>query len=141
MGVINGFLVSSGILERTKIPVDVFPSRGFYISGLENRDWKWWRQFLILLLPKILVCFMHRRDTNSGIEKILSTTYSPFSLFGLLFTVALGARVIATSYSVEPILAWSHRRAKAKSYAYVEWQTNSTLQPQRLAHQGVGAGS
>jgi hypothetical protein len=26
------------------------------------------------------------------------------------------------------------------SYAYAEWQTGSTLQLQRLAHEGVGAG-
>ena len=98
-------------------------------------------------------------------QKILSSAaYSSFSLFGLGFTVVMGVVIILASYAVEPVLGWLYRRhftphvpphgtttttttknekkkrtAKhGRGYRFLEWQTNSTLQLQRLAHQGVG---
>lgn len=45
------------------------------------------------------------------------------------------------SYLLEPIAACFHRRGKYNDHAYYEWMSNSSFQLQRLAHQGVGAGT
>lgn len=45
------------------------------------------------------------------------------------------------SYLLNPIAACFHRRGKYSDHTYYEWISNSSLQLQRLAHQGVGAGT
>lgn len=80
-------------------------------------------------------------DTQTYPQKIKSTAYSSFSLFGLLFIFGLGGILISTSYAIEPILACLYRRRRYKDYVYLEWVSNSTLQIQRLAHQGIGSGT
>ena len=77
-------------------------------------------------------------------QKIRSTAYSSFSIFGLAFIAGLGGLIVIVSYTLEAMLACLVRRgrlAPATSYAFREWTTNSTLQLQRLAHQGAGIGS
>lgn len=54
-------------------------------------------------------------------QKILSTAYSSFSLFGLILTTVLGTIIVVVSYTIEPILGFLHGRGKLKSYAYVQW--------------------
>jgi len=48
---------------------------------------------------------------------------------------------VLISYLLEPIAACFHRRGKYNDHAYYEWMSNSSFQLQRLAHQGVGAGT
>jgi len=85
--------------------------------------------------------FIARANAQIYPQKIKSTEYSSFSLFGLLFIFCLGGILIITSYVIEPILACLYRRRQHKDYAYLEWVSNSTLQIQRLAYQGIGSGT
>ncbi|KAM7218392.1 hypothetical protein V8F06_006156 [Rhypophila decipiens] len=73
-------------------------------------------------------------------QKVQSTAYASFSLFGLLFIIVLGLLIVLISYLLEPITSWLHKRGKYDDYAYYEWMANSSFHLQRLAHQGVGAG-
>lgn len=73
-------------------------------------------------------------------QKIISTDYVPFSMFGLCFTFICGALFLLISYCIEPAVSLIHRRFGAWHYSYLEWVTNDTLQLQRLAHEAVGAG-
>ncbi|KAI1734534.1 hypothetical protein F4680DRAFT_470779 [Xylaria scruposa] len=74
-------------------------------------------------------------------QKIRSTAYASFSLFGLFFTLATGLLIILVSYLLEPIFEWLHKRKESSQYPYLEWVTNATLQLQRLAHEEVGFGT
>ncbi|KAI0449692.1 hypothetical protein F5B21DRAFT_517984 [Xylaria acuta] len=71
-------------------------------------------------------------------QKIRSTSYGSFSLFGLLFTFLVGVLTILTSYLLEPISRALYNRWGYKKYAHLEWTTNATLQLQRLAHEELG---
>src|SRR4051794_40539078 len=71
-------------------------------------------------------------------QKIRSSAHTSFSFFGLAFTFVTGALIIVASYSIEPILACLHRRRKYKSYTYLEWMSNNSLQLHRLAHEELG---
>ncbi|KAI1126759.1 hypothetical protein F5Y10DRAFT_293444 [Nemania abortiva] len=74
-------------------------------------------------------------------QKIRSTSYGSFSLFGLLFTFIVGFLIISTSYLLEPISKVLYNRWGYKKYAHLEWTTNATLQLQRLAHEELGFGT
>ncbi|KAI1809712.1 hypothetical protein GGS20DRAFT_263862 [Poronia punctata] len=74
-------------------------------------------------------------------QKIRSTDYGSFSLFGLLFVLTGGLLVTWISYLLEPISRILHQKIGYNSYAHLEWVTNATLQLQRLAHEGVGLGT
>ncbi|ROW07011.1 hypothetical protein VPNG_06668 [Cytospora leucostoma] len=71
-------------------------------------------------------------------QKIRSTDYTSFSVFGLYFTFITGAIIILISYSMETLLYWLHQHRRYKSHAYMEWSADGTLQLQRLAFQGLG---
>ncbi|OTA81800.1 hypothetical protein M434DRAFT_61739, partial [Hypoxylon sp. CO27-5] len=73
-------------------------------------------------------------------QKIRSTAYASFSLFGLLFTYVTGAIIIMISYLLDPILSCLHKRRKYKQYEYIEWCTNQTMQLHRLAHSELECG-
>lgn len=60
-----------------------------------------------------------------------------FSLFGLLFTFVTGALIVVTSYALEPVLGWFHRRRRYQQYAHLEWLTNGSHHLHRLAHEGL----
>ncbi|KAI1743972.1 hypothetical protein F4680DRAFT_470466 [Xylaria scruposa] len=74
-------------------------------------------------------------------QKIRSTLYGSFSLFGLLFTFIVGLLIITTSYLLEPVSKILYKRWGYKTYAHLEWTTNATLQLQRLAHEELGFGT
>ncbi|KAI0151786.1 hypothetical protein GGR57DRAFT_513738 [Xylariaceae sp. FL1272] len=76
-----------------------------------------------------------------GNQKIKSTAYTSFSLFGLLFTYLFGFLVIVTSFSIEPLFWLLYKKCGYNPYATLEWTTNTTLQLQRLAHEGIGLGT
>ncbi|KAI1741603.1 hypothetical protein F4680DRAFT_415976 [Xylaria scruposa] len=71
-------------------------------------------------------------------QKIRSSQYTSFSLFGLLFTFVTGAVIILVSYILEPILSCFYRYKKYQPYAHFEWMTNGSLQLHRLAHEELG---
>ncbi|KAI0101953.1 hypothetical protein F4776DRAFT_676160 [Hypoxylon sp. NC0597] len=73
-------------------------------------------------------------------QKIRSTAYTSFSLFGIYFTYVTGAVIITGSYVLEPILAWLHRRRKYRQYEHLEWVSNTSLQLYRLANESLGLG-
>lgn len=74
-------------------------------------------------------------------QKIRSSKYISFSLFGLYFTFAVGVLIILVSYLLEPIFKCLARRRKYEVYKYHEWTGNETLQLQRMAYQGLGSAS
>lgn len=77
---------------------------------------------------------------SSASQKILSSDYTSFSVFGLCFIYVIGALIVGISYLLEHIQAWLYRHRNLKEYAYLEWNANETLQLQRMAYQGVGLG-
>ncbi|KAI0970542.1 hypothetical protein F4678DRAFT_112687 [Xylaria arbuscula] len=74
-------------------------------------------------------------------QKIRSTAYGSFSLFGLFFTLVAGLLITLVSYLLEPIFGWLHKRKGRNQYPYLEWTTNATLQLHRLVHEEVGFGT
>ncbi|KAI0536531.1 hypothetical protein GGR58DRAFT_503168 [Xylaria digitata] len=74
-------------------------------------------------------------------QKIRSTSYGSFSLFGLFFTLTVGLLLILVSYLLEPMFESLHKRKGYKQYAYLEWVAGATLQLQRLAHEEIGFGT
>ncbi|KAI3319692.1 hypothetical protein HD806DRAFT_547935 [Xylariaceae sp. AK1471] len=83
--------------------------------------------------------FPDNRSCNN--QKIRSTAHASFSLFGLLFTFVVGSLIILTSYLLEPVSKLLYKKWGCKTYAYLEWTTNSTLQLQRLAHEELALGT
>ncbi|KAI1327963.1 hypothetical protein F5Y16DRAFT_420312 [Xylariaceae sp. FL0255] len=73
-------------------------------------------------------------------QKIRSTAYVSFSLFGILFVYIIGFIIILASYLINPVARFLFKMGYAR-YTYLEWTTNSTLQLQRLAHEGRGFGT
>ncbi|KAJ2977375.1 hypothetical protein NUW58_g7829 [Xylaria curta] len=74
-------------------------------------------------------------------QKIRTTEYASFSLFGLFFTLVTGLLMTLVSYLLEPLSRWLHRKKGHNKYPYLEWTINSTLQLQRLAHEEIGFGT
>ncbi|KAJ4320783.1 hypothetical protein N0V94_003195 [Neodidymelliopsis sp. IMI 364377] len=79
-------------------------------------------------------------------QKVRSSKHYSFSVLGVGIILAGGGFIMVAAMLLEPILAglfklhWFANDAKMR-YAYAEWQAGSTLQLQRLAHEGVGAGT
>ncbi|KAF2142266.1 uncharacterized protein K452DRAFT_333074 [Aplosporella prunicola CBS 121167] len=71
-------------------------------------------------------------------QKILSTAYTNFSVFGLALILTVGGITIILSYILEPLVVWIQHRRNLDVYARLEWTMNGTLQLQRLAHEELG---
>ncbi|GME28574.1 cytochrome p450 protein [Neofusicoccum parvum] len=74
-------------------------------------------------------------------QKILTTAYTNFSVFGLATILVVGGLIIIISYALEPLVAWIQRRRNLDVYSRLEWTMNETLQLQRLAHEELGLGT
>ncbi|PQE05096.1 cytochrome p450 protein [Rutstroemia sp. NJR-2017a BVV2] len=74
-------------------------------------------------------------------QKIRSSIYSSFSLFGLCFIYTTGGFIILISFIIEPIFNFLHKRYKYENYKQLEWTTNQQLQLLRLAHEELGLSS
>jgi hypothetical protein len=72
-------------------------------------------------------------------QKIRSNSFISVNLLGLTIIFAAGTLIILVSL-VLPI-AVEHFQPHHNRYSSLEWITNDTLQLQRLAHEGVGAGT
>lgn len=72
-----------------------------------------------------------------------SASHTSFSVLGLCITFILGGSIILLEMTLEPVLGYFQRRRKTSSHLYqrLEWITNETLQLQRMAHEGIGAGN
>lgn len=88
-----------------------------------------------LLLPS------PNRTNARTLQKILSTAYTNFSVFGLTTIFIIGGVIIILSYTLEPLVAWIQRRRNLDVYERLEWTMNETLQLQRLAHEELGLGT
>ncbi|KAI1265848.1 hypothetical protein F5Y18DRAFT_416731 [Xylariaceae sp. FL1019] len=67
-------------------------------------------------------------------QKIRSSSYTSFSLFGLLFTYIVGIIIMVLSFALRPLLNFLYRNWGYRSYARLEWISNGDLQLHRLAH-------
>ncbi|KAI0418902.1 hypothetical protein F5X98DRAFT_362848 [Xylaria grammica] len=74
-------------------------------------------------------------------QKIRTTAYASFSLFGLVFIFLVGSILLATSYLLEPVSAFLYKKKGYKKYEHLEWTSNATLQLQRSAHEEAGFGT
>ncbi|KAH7309639.1 hypothetical protein B0I35DRAFT_84744 [Stachybotrys elegans] len=70
-----------------------------------------------------------------GSQKIRSTAYQSFSMFGLLFTLVAGVIIILISASLDSLATFIQRRFSSKLgvYSRIEWRANHALHLQRLA--------
>ncbi|KAI0549781.1 hypothetical protein F4679DRAFT_545541 [Xylaria curta] len=134
----------------------------FGVQGsLPDDQWKldvdnWWNITLSLLQASFVdtangpvepaVARIKVNATNAGQkslcqnQKILSTSYMSFSLFGLYFTYITGLFIIVLSFAIEPVLSCAQKRWKNREYENLEWISNETLQLQRLAYEESGQG-
>ncbi|KAI0429645.1 hypothetical protein F5Y09DRAFT_356792 [Xylaria sp. FL1042] len=74
-------------------------------------------------------------------QKIRTTAYGSFSLFGLVFIFSVGGALVITSYLLEPVSTYLYKKKGYKMYEHLEWASNATLQLQRLAHEEAGFGT
>ncbi|KAI1733797.1 hypothetical protein F4680DRAFT_471702 [Xylaria scruposa] len=128
---------------------------------LPDDQWKldvgnWWNITLSLLQASLVdtangpvepVLKRNKRNaTNTGQkslcqnQKIISTSYMSFSLFGLYFTYITGLFIILLSFALQPVLSCAQKRWKNREYENLEWISNETLQLQRLAYEESGQG-
>jgi hypothetical protein len=80
-------------------------------------------------------------------QKIMTTRYSSFSVLGVGLIFTIGTLLILLDIFIEAIVdSIQFRRSKTKpnptgTYARLEWEANTTLQLQRLAHEHIGVGN
>lgn len=67
----------------------------------------------------------------------MSRRFSSFSVLGLSLILCIGLLIIALDYTLEALLETLNKKHR-NAYARLEWQSNSLLQLQRLAHEGAG---
>jgi hypothetical protein len=80
-------------------------------------------------------------DTTESPQKFRSTSYTSFSALGLAIVITVGALIIILGAAIEPLAGWVARRWRRGIYRWLEWNTNGTLQLQRLAHEAAGWGT
>ncbi|KAF2634384.1 hypothetical protein P280DRAFT_554619 [Massarina eburnea CBS 473.64] len=80
-------------------------------------------------------------------QKIMTTQYSSFSVLGIGLILVIGGLFIFLDLTLQYILDYTHKRRMKKHpnasgiYARLEWDANTTLQLQRLAHEHIGVGT
>ncbi|KAJ8127132.1 hypothetical protein O1611_g6506 [Lasiodiplodia mahajangana] len=74
-------------------------------------------------------------------QKIRTTAFGSFSLFGLIFIFLVGGSLVITSYLLEPVSTFLYEKRSYKKYEHLEWTTNATLQLQRLVQEEAGFGT
>ncbi|KAL9110933.1 MAG: hypothetical protein Q9227_004548 [Pyrenula ochraceoflavens] len=74
-------------------------------------------------------------------QKIRSSAYTNFSVFGLAFVLVVGGIIIIIGYLLEPFLEFVESRRRKVRYSRLEWSANDILQTQRMAHQELGIGA
>ncbi|KAF2800536.1 hypothetical protein K505DRAFT_400844 [Melanomma pulvis-pyrius CBS 109.77] len=74
-------------------------------------------------------------------QKIISNAHSNFSVFGLSFTFGMGGLIVIISFMLQSPTGFLRKRYSRHAYSSLEWNTNGTLQLQRLAHEELGLGT
>ncbi|KAJ8112333.1 hypothetical protein OPT61_g5273 [Boeremia exigua] len=79
-------------------------------------------------------------------QRIRSSRHYSFSVLGVSIILIIGGIIQLLAFLLENILALLFKFRKFRNdegfnYAYAEWQAGSTLQLQRLAYEGIGAGT
>lgn len=76
-------------------------------------------------------------------QKIVSSRYSSFNVVGILIILNIGGLMVLLDYTLESIIDYLHERFRsgATNYASIEWKSTTTVQLQRLAHEGIGQGT
>lgn len=81
-----------------------------------------------------------RIHANILFQKVISSAHISFSVFGLAFILVAGFCIVAVSVSIEVLAGVFQRLAKRDQYSRLEWNTNGTLQLQRIAYEELGIG-
>jgi hypothetical protein len=93
--------------------------------------------------PTIRRHYIHPNTTSKKLEcrsqKFRSEAYTSFSVLGLFIILITSFFVILLS----ELLPWltTRKQLKHSPFKSIEWTMNETLQLQRLAHEGIGAGT
>jgi hypothetical protein len=80
-------------------------------------------------------------------QKIISLNHYSFSVAPVVLVLVFGGLLFLLSMSIEEIFAFACRIIHRKqdhnpgTFGYTEWQANSTMQLQRMAHEAAGSGS
>lgn len=74
-------------------------------------------------------------------QKIRSDSFTSFSVLGLVILLVVGGLLIGVSYMLDSVVHWILNRKNVRTYQRLEWNTNETLQLQRLAHEEAGFGT
>lgn len=78
-------------------------------------------------------------------QKIHSTAFANFSIFGLSLIFTIGGIIIITNcvieFSLQSHLRCIHRHRSRISYKRLEWNSNCVIQLQHLAHESAGCGT
>ncbi|KAK7987260.1 hypothetical protein PG988_002248 [Apiospora saccharicola] len=73
-------------------------------------------------------------------QKIRSSNYANFNIFGLALMYSVGMLIILISFAVEPLLGWLQKRGRYNQYAYLEWEGGTAIQLHRMANDQLGHG-
>jgi hypothetical protein len=90
---------------------------------------------------------LHDRYIDMPHQKIMTTRYSSFSVLGVGLILTIGSLFMLLDLFIESIVDCVQlRRSKTTpnptgTYARLEWEANTTLQLQRLAHEHIGVGN
>ncbi|KAH8883500.1 hypothetical protein GQ53DRAFT_882709 [Thozetella sp. PMI_491] len=74
-------------------------------------------------------------------QKIQSSEYTSFSVFGLCFVFVMGTAIVLVSYTLEPLSNYYQKRHGRRAFADFEWTSNGTLQLHSLGYEVLGRGS
>ena len=85
----------------------------------------------------LIICIIIASDM---LQKIRSTAYTSFSMFGLLFVFIAGALIMVIAAVLEPLAVFFEKRfRKLNGYASLEWRANHVLQLHHMAHDDLGS--
>ncbi|KAK8055113.1 hypothetical protein PG993_000340 [Apiospora rasikravindrae] len=162
-----GFSAEGGPIQTAvqALKLDALPSRRSMVSAYQaplpddqwQRDVQYWFQVSLAAWQKGFV------DSAAGVsnpdvapwvqapnnteeyklcesQKIRSSAHASFSVFGLFFIVAACILITTINLTLESLAACIQKRCHLDPYSRLEWNTNHTLQLQRLAHEGLGLG-
>ncbi|KAK3315994.1 hypothetical protein B0H66DRAFT_592246 [Apodospora peruviana] len=83
-----------------------------------------------------------REKELCGNQKVLVSDSVSFSIFGLSTILIGGSLIVVLSWTMEPLARCVRQRKGSRPpYALLEWNTNGTLQLQRLAFEANGLGT
>jgi len=73
-------------------------------------------------------------------QKIRSTGYQNFTVLGLSLILVIGCLIILFEQGMVTLVRFMESRFKVNLYRQLEWDSNSILELQRLAHEELGFG-